>query len=81
MSSQLGNLSIKEKIFLFNYVNDDLQIICKDGKYYLYDIPVDSILKEINVEWINKEHSILLKDSDKSILRQILSNYEKFKGV
>lgn len=78
MSSQLGNLSIKEKIFLFNAVNDTLNIICKEGIYYLYDIPVDSILKEISVEWINKEYSILLKDSDKSILRQILSNYEKF---
>ena len=81
MSSNLNNLSIEQKIFLFNAVEDEFSIILQDGKYYLYDIPVDSILKEINVEWINKKYSILLKDSDKSILRQILSNYEKFKGV
>ena len=78
MTSKLNNLSIEQKIFLFNAVNDYFRIILQDGKYYLYDIPVDSILKEISVEWINKEYSILLKDSDKSILRQILSNYEKF---
>ena len=81
MTSNLNNLSIEQKIFLFNAVNDEFRIILQEGKYFIYDIPVDSILKEISVEWINKEYSILLKDSDKSILRQILSNYEKFKGV
>ena len=74
----MTNLSINQKIFIFNYVNDVLQIIKKEGKYYIYDIPADTILKEINAEWIHKEYSILLRDSDKGILKQILSNYNKF---
>ena len=78
MTNQLNNLSINQKIFIFNYVNDDLQIIKKDGKLYLYDIPVDSLLKEINAEWINKNYNELLKNSDKNLINQILSNYNKF---
>ena len=78
MTNQLNNLSINQKIFIFNYVNDDLQIIKKDGKLYLYDIPVDSLLKEINAEWINKNYNELLKNSDKNLIKQILSNYNKF---
>lgn len=79
MSQQLNNMSMDEKIFLFNYVNDELQIIKKDGKLYLYDSPVDTLLKEINLEWVNKNHNELLKNSDKEIIRQILSNFNKFK--
>ena len=78
MTNQLNNLSINQKIFIFNYVNDDLQIIKKDSKLYLYDIPVDSLLKEINAEWINKNYNELLKNSDKNLIKQILSNYNKF---
>ena len=72
MTNQLNNLSINQKIFIFNYVNDDLQIIKKDSKLYLYDIPVDSLLKEINAEWINKNYNELLKNSDKNLIKQIL---------
>ena len=78
MTDQLNNLSIKEKIFIFNYVNDELQIIKKDGKLYLYDVPVDSLLKEINPAYINKYYSQLLKNSDKNIIKNILANYRKF---
>ena len=68
-----------EKIFIFNYVNDTMQIVRKDDKIYLYDSPVDTLLKEINIEWVNKNYNELLKNSDKEIIRQILSNYNKFK--
>ena len=78
MTNQLNNLSLKEKIFIFNYVNDELQIIKKDGKLYLYDIPVDSLLKEINSAYINNYYSQLLKNSDKNLIKEILSNYRKF---
>ena len=78
MTDQLNNLSIKEKIFIFNYVNDELQIIKKDGKLYLYDIPVDSLLMEIDSNYINKYYSQLLKNSDKNIIKNLLANYRKF---
>ena len=78
MTNQLNNLSINQKIFIFNYVNDELQIIKKDGKLYLYDGLIDEIIKEINLEYINKNYNELLKNSDKKIIKEILSNYNKF---
>ena len=48
MTNQLNNLSLNQKIFIFNYVNDDLQIIQKDGKLYLYDGLIDKNIKAIN---------------------------------
>ena len=78
MTNQLNNLSLKQKIFVFNYVNDEMQIKRKDGKLYLYDAPVDLLLKEINVAYINKYYNELLKNSDKNIIKDILANYNKF---
>lgn len=78
MTNQLNNLSINQKIFIFNYVNDELQIIKKDGKLYLYDGLIDEIIKAINESYINKNYNELLKNSDKKIIKEILSNYNKF---
>jgi len=78
MTNQLNNLSINQKIFIFNYVNDELQIIKKDGKLYLYDGLIDEIIKAINESYINKNYNELLKNSDKNLIKQILSNYNKF---
>lgn len=78
MTDQLNNLSIKEKIFIFNYVNDELQIKRKDGKLYLYDGLIDSLLTEINLDYINKKYNEILKYSDKKLIKHILSNYHKF---
>ena len=78
MTDQLNNLSIKEKIVIFNYVNDELQIKRVDGKLYLYDGLIDSLLMEIDSNYINKYYSQLLKNSDKNIIKNILANYRKF---
>lgn len=78
MTDQLNNLSIKEKIFIFNYVNDELQIKRVDGKLYIYDGLIDSLLMEIDSNYINNYYSQLLKNSDKKIIKQILSNYHKW---
>lgn len=78
MTDQLNNLSIKEKIVIFNYVNDELQIKRVDGKLYLYDGLIDSLLMEIDSNYINKYYSQLLKNSDKNIIKNILANYKKF---
>ena len=78
MTDQLENISIKEKIFIFNYVNDELQIKRVDGKLYLYDGLIDSLLMEIDSNYINKYYSQLLKNSDKNIIKNILANYKKF---
>ena len=78
MTDQLNNISIKEKIFIFNYVNDELQIKKVDGKLYLYDGLIDSLLMEIDSNYINKYYSQLLKNSDKNLIKEILSNYRKF---
>ena len=78
MTNQLNNISLNQKIFIFNYVNDDLQIIQKDGKFYLYDALIDKNIKAINESYINKNYNELLKNSDKNIIKQILSNYNKF---
>ena len=78
MTDQLNNLSLKEKIFIFNYVNDELQIIKKDGKLYLYDGLIDSLLMEIDSNYINNYDNKLLKNSDKNLIKEILSNYKKF---
>lgn len=78
MTNQLNNLSINQKIFIFNYVNDELQIIKKDGKLYLYDGLIDETIKAINESYINKNYNELLKNSDKNLIKQILSNYNKF---
>ena len=78
MTNQLNNLSIKEKIFIFNYVNDELQIKKVDGKLYLYDGLIDSLLMEIDSNYINKYYSQLLKNSDKNIIKNLLANYRKF---
>ena len=78
MTDQLENISIKEKIVIFNYVNDELQIKRVDGKLYLYDGLIDSLLMEIDSNYINKYYSQLLKNSDKNIIKNILANYHKF---
>ena len=78
MTDQLENISIKEKIFIFNYVNDELQIKRVDGKLYLYDGLIDSLLMEIDANYINKYYSQLLKNSDKKIIKNLLANYRKF---
>ena len=78
MTDQLENISIKEKIVIFNYVNDELQIKRVDGKLYLYDGLIDSLLMEIDSNYINKYYSQLLKNSDKNIIKNILANYKKF---
>ena len=78
MTDQLENISIKEKIVIFNYVNDELQIKRVDGKLYLYDGLIDSLLMEIDSNYINKYYSQLLKNSDKKIIKNILANYRKF---
>ena len=78
MTDQLNNLSIKEKIFIFNYVNDELQIKRVDGKLYIYDGLIDSLLMEIDSNYINNYYSQLLKNSDKNIIKNILANYKKF---
>jgi len=78
MTNQLNNISLNQKIFIFNYVNDELQIIKKDGKLILYDGLIDENIKTINAEWISKNYNELLKNSDKNIIKQILSNYGKF---
>ena len=78
MTDQLENISIKEKIFIFNYVNDELQIKRVDGKLYLYDGLIDSLLTEINLDYINNFYNKLLKNSDKNIIKNILSKYHKF---
>ena len=78
MTDQLENISIKEKIFIFNYVNDELQIKRVDGKLYLYDGLIDSLLMEIDSNYINKYYSQLLKNSDKKIIKNLLANYRKF---
>ena len=78
MTDQLNNLSIKEKIFIFNYVNDELQIKRVDGKLYIYDGLIDSLLMEIDSNYINNYYSQLLKNSDKNIIKNLLANYNKF---
>ena len=78
MTDQLENISIKEKIFIYNYVNDELQIKRVDGKLYIYDGLIDSLLTEINLDYINNYYNKLLKNSDKKIIKQLLSNYRKF---
>ena len=78
MTNQLNNLSINQKIFIFNYVHDELQIIKKDGMLYLYDGLIDEIIKAINESYINKYYNELLKNSDKNLIKNILSNYNKF---
>ena len=78
MTDQLENISIKEKIFIFNYVNDELQIKRVDGKLYLYDGLIDSLLMEIDSNYINKYYIQLLKNSDKKIIKNLLANYHKF---
>lgn len=78
MTDQLNNLSIKEKIFIFNYVNDELQIKRVDGKLYIYDGLIDSLLMEIDSNYINSYYNKLLKNSDKKIIKNLLANYRKF---
>ena len=78
MTDQLENISIKEKIVIFNYVNDELQIKRVDGKLYLYDGLIDSLLMEIDTNYINNYYNKLLKNSDKKIIKNILANYRKF---
>lgn len=78
MTDQLENISIKEKIVIFNYVNDELQIKRVDGKLYLYDGLIDSLLMEIDTNYINNYYNKLLKNSDKKIIKNILANYKKF---
>ena len=78
MTTQLENISIIEKIVIFNYVNDELQIKRVDGKLYLYDGLIDSLLMEIDSTYINNYYSQLLKNSDKKIIKNILANYKKF---
>lgn len=78
MTDQLENISIKEKIFIFNYVNDELQIKRVDGKLYIYDGLIDSLLMEIDTNYINNYYNKLLKNSDKKIIKQLLSNYHKW---
>ena len=79
MTDQLQNISIKEKIVIFNYVNDELQIKRVDGKLYIYDGLIDSLLMEIDSNYINNYYNKLLKNSDKSIIKNLLANYRKFK--
>ena len=79
MTDQLENISIKEKIVIFNYVNDELQIKRVDGKLYLYDGLINSLLMEIDSNYINNYYNKLLKNSDKKIIKNILANYRKFK--
>ena len=78
MTDQLENISIKEKIVIFNYVNDELQIKRVDGKLYIYDGLIDSLLMEIDTNYINNYYNKLLKNSDKKIIKNILANYKKF---
>ena len=78
MTDQLENISIKEKIVIFNYVNDELQIKRVDGKLYIYDGLIDSLLMEIDSNYINNYYSQLLKNSDKNIIKNLLANYKKF---
>ena len=78
MTNQLNNLSINQKIFIFNYVNDELQIKRVDGKLYIYDGLIDSLLMEIDSNYINNYYNKLLKNSDKNIIKNILANYNKF---
>ena len=78
MTGQLENISIKEKIVIFNYVNDELQIKRVDGKLYIYDGLIDSLLMEIDSNYINNYYNKLLKNSDKKIIKNILANYRKF---
>ena len=78
MTDQLENISIKEKIFIFNYVNDELQIKRVDGKLYIYDGLIDSLLMEIDSNYINNYYNKLLKNSDKKIIKNLLANYNKF---
>ena len=78
MTDQLENISIKEKIVIFNYVNDELQIKRVDGKLYIYDGLIDSLLMEIDANYINNYYIQLLKNSDKSIIKNLLANYRKF---
>ena len=78
MTDQLENISLIEKIFIFNYVNDELQIKRVDGKLYIYDGLIDSLLMEIDSNYINNYYNKLLKNSDKKIIKDILANYRKF---
>ena len=78
MTDQLENISIKEKIVIFNYVNDELQIKRVDGKLYIYDGLIDSLLMEIDSNYINNYYNKLLKNSDKKIIKNLLANYRKF---
>ena len=78
MTDQLENISIKEKIFIFNYVNDELQIKRVDGKLYLYDGLINSLLMEIDSNYINNYYNKLLKNSDKKIIKNLLANYHKW---
>ena len=49
-----------------------------DGKLYLYDGLIDSLLMEIDTNYINNYYNKLLKNSDKKIIKNILANYRKF---
>ena len=45
---------------------------------YIYDGLIDSLLMEIDSNYINKYYSQLLKNSDKKIIKNLLANYRKF---
>lgn len=77
----LNKLTIEEKIVVWNYVQDELQIKrSKDGKMLvLYDGAVDIEIMVVGSEWINKKYNELLKYSNHDILIQILKDYYKFK--
>ena len=72
--NKLNNITVKQKIKVYNYIYDDFKIIIENENYYLIDLIMNT-KKQINKKFIEQEYNYILENYNNFDIERIIFNY------
>ena len=73
--NKLNNVTLKQKIKVYNYLyENDFKIIIENENYYLIDLIMNT-KKQINKKFIEQEYNYILENYNNFDIERIIFNY------